>query len=42
MKEAIATIGRGEACFEGTPFTLESLRNRHARERGHPDLKLGL
>ncbi len=23
MKEAIATIGRGEACFEGTPFTLE-------------------
>src|SRR5271169_6695028 len=23
MNEAIATIGRGEACFEGTPFTLE-------------------
>ena len=23
MKEAIATIGRGEACFEGTPFMLE-------------------
>ena len=23
MKEAIVTIGRGEACFEGTPFTLE-------------------
>ena len=23
MKEAIAAIGRGEACFEGTPFTLE-------------------
>jgi predicted protein tyrosine phosphatase len=23
MSEAIAEIGRGEACFEGTPFTLE-------------------
>jgi predicted protein tyrosine phosphatase len=23
MNEAIANIGRGEACFEGTPFTLE-------------------
>jgi predicted protein tyrosine phosphatase len=23
MSEAIAAIGRGEACFEGTPFTLE-------------------
>jgi predicted protein tyrosine phosphatase len=23
MREAIAAIGRGEACFEGTPFTLE-------------------
>jgi predicted protein tyrosine phosphatase len=23
MKEAIASIGRGEACFEGTPFMLE-------------------
>jgi predicted protein tyrosine phosphatase len=23
MREAIATIGRGEACFEGTPFALE-------------------
>jgi predicted protein tyrosine phosphatase len=23
MNEAIATIGRGEACFEATPFTLE-------------------
>jgi predicted protein tyrosine phosphatase len=23
MKDAIATIGRGEACFEGAPFTLE-------------------
>ena len=23
MSEAIAVIGRGEACFEGTPFTLE-------------------
>jgi predicted protein tyrosine phosphatase len=23
MNEAIATIGRGETCFEGTPFTLE-------------------
>jgi predicted protein tyrosine phosphatase len=23
MKEAIAAIGRGEACYEGTPFTLE-------------------
>jgi predicted protein tyrosine phosphatase len=23
MNEAIATIGRGEACFEGTPFALE-------------------
>ena len=23
MIEAIAAIGRGEACFEGTPFTLE-------------------
>ncbi|HEX9168422.1 MAG TPA: protein-tyrosine phosphatase family protein [Roseiarcus sp.] len=23
MNEAIASIGRGEACFEGTPFTLE-------------------
>ncbi len=23
MNEAIATIGRGEACFEGKPFTLE-------------------
>jgi predicted protein tyrosine phosphatase len=23
MNEAIAAIGRGEACFEGTPFTLE-------------------
>lgn len=23
MNEAIATIGRGDACFEGTPFTLE-------------------
>jgi len=23
MKEAIMAIGRGEACFEGTPFTLE-------------------
>ena len=23
MKDAIATIGRGEACFEGTPFALE-------------------
>jgi predicted protein tyrosine phosphatase len=23
MNEAIATIGRGQACFEGTPFTLE-------------------
>jgi len=23
MNEAIATIGRGEVCFEGTPFTLE-------------------
>jgi predicted protein tyrosine phosphatase len=23
MNEAIAIIGRGEACFEGTPFTLE-------------------
>jgi predicted protein tyrosine phosphatase len=23
MSEAIATIGRGEACFEGAPFTLE-------------------
>ena len=23
MNDAIAAIGRGEACFEGTPFTLE-------------------
>lgn len=23
MREAIATIGRGDACFEGTPFALE-------------------
>jgi predicted protein tyrosine phosphatase len=23
MREAIAAIGRGEACFEGAPFTLE-------------------
>ena len=23
MNEAIAEIGRGEECFEGTPFTLE-------------------
>jgi predicted protein tyrosine phosphatase len=23
MREAIAAIGRGEACFEGTPFALE-------------------
>jgi predicted protein tyrosine phosphatase len=23
MNEAIAEIGRGETCFEGTPFTLE-------------------
>jgi predicted protein tyrosine phosphatase len=23
MKEAIATIGRGEACYEGRPFMLE-------------------
>jgi len=23
MKEAIATIGRGEACYEGSPFMLE-------------------
>jgi predicted protein tyrosine phosphatase len=23
MKDAIATIGRGETCFEATPFTLE-------------------
>ncbi len=23
MNEAIAAIGRGEACYEGTPFTLE-------------------
>ena len=23
MNEAIAIIGRGEECFEGTPFTLE-------------------
>jgi predicted protein tyrosine phosphatase len=23
MNEAIAAIGRGDACFEGTPFTLE-------------------
>ena len=24
MVEAIAAIGRGEACYEGTPFTLET------------------
>jgi hypothetical protein len=23
MSEAIANIGRGEECFEGTPFALE-------------------
>jgi len=23
MNEAIVNIGRGEECFEGTPFTLE-------------------